>query len=110
MVQVRVLCALGQQDDETQQFTLWGPRLAEMQRIDHMKRVDMYDVAAAAGSGNSSPGGADEAKDSLRFTQYYEDSHKDALEQVLRPFLCPSLASISRKRIRTRTRGGPRLP
>lgn len=70
--QVRVLCSLEQLDSEPQQFTLCGPRLSEMQRIDHMRRVDVY-----------APGdGPEDDKDSLRFTQHYDESHKDALEQV----------------------------
>jgi predicted dehydrogenase len=74
---VEVSAAIGQESFDAQQFTVYGERLSDMRRVDHMNTCDMMS------HGNSTNGMDKEGQQrAIRFTQVYEKAGQDALEQA----------------------------
>jgi predicted dehydrogenase len=74
---VEVSAAIGQESFDAQQFTVYGERLSDMRRVDHMNTCDMKS------HGNSTNGmDGDGQQRAIRFTQVYDKAGQDALEQA----------------------------
>mmetsp|Transcript_728 Transcript_728/g.1908 ORF Transcript_728/g.1908 Transcript_728/m.1908 type:complete len:434 (+) Transcript_728:140-1441(+) len=70
--EVQIKGIVGQEEHDLQQFTLYGDRLSDMRRVDHMHVSDMR---------RNTPSDVPEVK-GVRFNQVYHRAHRDALEQA----------------------------
>mmetsp|Transcript_58433 Transcript_58433/g.140858 ORF Transcript_58433/g.140858 Transcript_58433/m.140858 type:complete len:436 (-) Transcript_58433:161-1468(-) len=72
--EVQVKGLVGQEEHDLQQFTLYGDRLSDMRRVDHMHVSDMRRQTSMSGDAAEVKG--------VRFNQVYHRAHRDALEQA----------------------------